>query len=160
MMGRILFLDIDGVVLSGEELWRTGDHRYLPPEKIALVNEVCARTGAEVVVSSTWRSFDYCQDMLLRAGICLHRDWRTELESKTGSIIIGCRRGEQIKRWLHWHPEISSYAIVDDDSDMLPEQMERFVKTPFTTGIDREHVEGLVEILSTVAALESKGGGR
>jgi hypothetical protein len=32
-------------------------------------------------------------------------------------------RGEEIKAWLHQHPEVTRYAIVDDDSDMLPEQV-------------------------------------
>lgn len=34
---RVLFLDIDGVVLHGEGLWSGNGNRYLPPEKVALV---------------------------------------------------------------------------------------------------------------------------
>lgn len=151
-MLKVLFLDIDGVVLSGEELWRTGDNKYLPPDKIALVQEVCDRAGALVVVSSTWRRSDATLDMLRHAGLAsIHSDWRTGQERKVGSLWIGQRRGDQIAEWLAMHPEVSSYAIVDDDSDMLPEQLPRFVQTPFTTGLSREHADALVECLALAA---------
>ncbi len=141
---RVLFLDIDGVVLSGEELQRTRNRRYLPPSKIALVQEICDRTGATVVVSSTWRLFDETADLLRHAGLTLHPDWRTPRGRQHGSLIVATTRGSEIARWLARNPLVTDYAIVDDDSDMLPEQMERFVKTPFHTGIERAHVERLV----------------
>ncbi len=68
---KILFLDIDGVVLSGEELWassRTQPHRWLPPHKFEAVDEVLARTGAVVVVSSTWRIHEDCRESFAAAG--------------------------------------------------------------------------------------------
>lgn len=150
-MGRVLFLDIDGVVLSGEELWASGNNRYLPPHKIALVKEVCDRAGAIIVVSSTWRFSDDTEGQLQHAGLSLHRDWRTPSAGRIGSIFIGKIRGDEIAGWLMDHPEVESWAIVDDDSDMQPGQLPRFVQTPFATGIDREHVDRLVSILNTPA---------
>lgn len=150
---KVLFLDIDGVILSGEELW-ANHNRYLPPAKIALVKEVCSRTGALIVVSSTWRMLEDCRGLLEAAGLtCLHRDWRTAKNTKVGNIWIGCPRGREIQDWLDAHPEVSAYAIVDDDGDMLPEQMARFVQTPFATGVDRPHVEALVTALSAPMAI-------
>lgn len=148
-MAKVLFLDIDGVVLSGEDLWRTGNNRYLPPEKIAMVQEVCDRTGAAIVVSSTWRISDETLNLLRYAGLTtFHPDWRTGKGKKVGNIWIGCIRGDEIADWLREHPEVSTYAIVDDDGDMLPEQLPRFVQTPFVTGLAREHVEALVDRLA------------
>ncbi len=149
-MTRALFLDIDGVVLHGEALW-ANHRRYLPAEKIELVAEVCQRAGAVIVVSSTWRAWPETEDRLRSLGLPLHHDWRTDLEwcSENG-LFMGELRGNQIERWLRAHPETESYAIVDDDSDMLAHQMARFIKTPFATGIDREHVEALVAILNTL----------
>jgi hypothetical protein len=151
-MLKALFLDIDGVILSGEDLWRTKNNRYLPPEKIDLVHSICDRTGAAVVVSSTWRCFQDCPDLLAAAGLAhrLHRDWRTDQETRSASgIYRGEARGRQIQRWLDSHPEVSAYAIVDDDSDMLPEQMPHFVKTAFTTGLDGPLADRLVGILNS-----------
>lgn len=145
---RVLFLDIDGVVLSGRDLWHSGNNRYLPPAKIALVKEVCDRTGAVVVVSSTWRYSDETADMLRFAGLRLHPDWRTEWRNKmTGLILHGQTRGVEIGRWLARH-NVAAFAIVDDDSDMLVEQVPYFVQTKHEDGIEREHVERLVAILS------------
>lgn len=151
-MQKVLFLDIDGVILSGEELWKPeNNNRHLPPHKIALVKEVCDRTGAVIVVSSTWRFSDDTRPRLLALGLPVHTDWRTPYGGKVGSIYLGDRRGGEIAAWLHSHPEISCYAIVDDDSDMLETQLPRFVQTPFVTGIDRAHVEQLVAILNSPA---------
>jgi len=145
----VLFLDIDGVVLSGEELWASQNNRYLPPHKVAMVKEVCDRSGAVVVVSSTWRFSESTESDLRNAGLCLHRDWRTPMSGRIGSIFVGRCRGEEIAAWLADHPEVESWAIVDDDSDMLAAQFDRFVRTPFVTGIDRSHVDRLVSILNT-----------
>jgi hypothetical protein len=38
-------------------------------------------------------------------------------------------RGAEIKAYLVEHPEINYYIIIDDDTDMLPEQSGHFIKT-------------------------------
>lgn len=144
----VLFLDMDGVVLSGRELWRTGNNRHVPPEKIALIKQVCDQTGAAVVVSSTWRYSDETADILRFHGIPLHPDWRTPFgRQMAGSLILATTRGSEISKWLARHPEVERYAIVDDDGDMLPEQRPYFVQTPFETGIDQSHADRLAHIL-------------
>lgn len=145
---RVLFLDIDGVILSGEELWASGNPRYLPPHKVELLNEVIERTGAVVVVSSTWRHDRETPSLLRKAGFRgrFHDDWRTERFSTAF-------RGAEIAEWLTRHPEVERYAILDDDSDMLENQRPFFVQTRFTVGLMREHVEALVDILSRECAL-------
>jgi hypothetical protein len=42
-----------------------------------------------------------------------------------------CERGKEIKAWLEAHPDVTRYAIVDDDNDMLPEQQEHYFKTSY-----------------------------
>ena len=143
-MIRVLFLDIDGVVLSGQELWRTRNNRYLPPEKIALVKEICDRAGAVVVVSSTWRYSDDTASQLRHAGLTLHGDWRTPTALMKGALLIADRRGKEIQDWLDEHPEVSSYVILDDDSDMLPHQLPRFIRTEFETGLQPQQVNEAV----------------
>lgn len=139
---RIIFLDIDGVILSGRALWASRDHTYLPPRAIALLNEAVRRTGADVVVSSTWRRDENCRDRLRAAGFEheFHEDWRT-------LPLGGGFRGHQIAKWLDEHPAVERYVILDDDSDMRPEQKPFFVQTKFEDGIQPEHVEKIVAIL-------------
>lgn len=149
-MRKVLFLDIDGVVLSGEEWYRMGNNRYyLPPEKIDMVRTACDRSGAVVVVSSTWRYSEETRSALINAGLVLHPDWRTP-RAKLGDsgLLIAVTRGTEIAQWLAEHPEISTYAIVDDDSDMLPEQFSRFVHTSSQEGLQQSHVDRIVGILN------------
>jgi hypothetical protein len=148
-MLKVLFLDIDGVVLSGEELQRTRNNRYLPPDKIAMVKAVCDRVGAVVVVSSTWRYSEETRDQFTSVGLSLHSDWRTpRAKVRESGLLIAATRGGEIASWLADHPEVASWAIVDDDSDMLPEQLARFVKTGFQKGLQAHHCARLCEILS------------
>lgn len=49
--------------------------------------------------------------------------------------VLNGRRGHEIAHWLAAHPEVTTWAIVDDDSDMLPEQRHRFVQTDFSDGL-------------------------
>jgi len=44
-------------------------------------------------------------------------------------------RGTEIKEWMDKNQPIEKYAIIDDDSDMLPEQMGSFFKTDNYYGI-------------------------
>jgi phosphoserine phosphatase len=150
MTARILFLDIDGVILSGRELHRTRNNRYIPPEAVALLNEVCKRTGCIVVISSTWRIVEpFVRGMLKKAGFSgeFAKDWKTPHGVMVGSLQLSERRGHEIADWLGRHPEVERYAIIDDDSDMLPEQRPFFVQTHFNDGIQPEHVERLVKVL-------------
>src|SRR3972149_2836843 len=52
MTRRVIFLDIDGVLAPIRQWDRYGD---LDPACIQVLNEIAARGGADIVVSSTWR---------------------------------------------------------------------------------------------------------
>jgi hypothetical protein len=155
----ILFLDIDGVLLAGRH-WRAGhQERYpgkaiktIPPEMQWPMNELYRRQQHRIVVSSTWRMDEECRDHIRRAGIVapFHNDWRTGSGHSVipGSTLVSADiRGEEIADWLRRHPEVTRYAIVDDDSDMLDEQLPFFVQTRFEEGLTMEHVDRLAEIL-------------
>lgn len=145
---KILFLDIDGVILSGDALRATGDNRYLPLDKIDLLKSVCDRTGAIICVSSTWRFTDDTRVRLTELGLPIHDDWRTpferEMDRKWGQYEL---RGCQIQQWLDSHPEVTNFAILDDDNDMLPAQKDHFVQTKFEKGMDISHAKELCRIL-------------
>lgn len=61
-------------------------------------------------------------------------------------------RGEEIQAWMDRAKErgkdISHYIIIDDDSDMLPEQMEFFIKTDMRTGLTTKAALQAIEILN------------
>lgn len=142
---RVLFLDIDGVLNSHRSCFALGgiSHDASPsgltqfdPIALAMVQGLCRGAGLSVVLSSTWR---------------IHRDWR-DLGPQLGLPIIDRTprlsgvRGTEIKAWLDANPGVESYAIVDDDSDMLEDQMPRFVQTRGTEGLLFADVEALAAL--------------
>jgi len=92
------------------------------PEKWEMLSELCNEHDYKICISSVWKR--HFKDPA---------DWGPALV-KLGfnkgifAGITGDRRtlrGEEIKEWLDVvKPE--AYAIIDDDSDMLPEQMDSF----------------------------------
>lgn len=111
MTRRVIFLDIDGVLAPIRRWDRYGD---LEPACIHVLNEIVARAGADVVVSSTHRhgkTVDELQDILQAAGFigCV--------VDKTPTGAPGAERGDEIAAWLAEHP-VSGYVIIDDHLDM------------------------------------------
>lgn len=57
------------------------------------------------------------------------------------------KRGEEIQYWLKQHPEVTSWCIIDDDSDMLDNQLLNFVRTDGMIGMTLVDAEKVIEIL-------------
>ena len=56
--------------------------------------------------------------------------------------------GDEIASWLHGRPEVESFVVLDDDSDMTAVQ-DRHVKTSFDGGLLDEHVERAIQMLGS-----------
>lgn len=131
---KVLFLDIDGVLNShrtaiafgGYPHEVDGYHREMFDEVgLTLIRGIVKTSGSSVVLSSSWR-LTHAHDLVGRA-------LDLPIIDRTPSLVG--ERGKEIKAWLDAHPEVESYAIVDDDSDMLPEQTPFFVKTSGYDGL-------------------------
>lgn len=148
-MKKIIFLDIDGVL--NHQLWykqtrnepKSDDYDwdldYFCPWTVELLNGLCERTGAEIVLSSshrTGKTVEECQAYLKKGGITAKVIGRTpklwfnsDMEEYTYSVPRGC----EIKAWLETNKGILGakmeevrYVILDDDSDMMYWQRENF----------------------------------
>lgn len=141
--GPILFLDIDGVVNCKSTMQRHRGAIGIDPYLAFLVGKIQLDTGCKVVLSSTWR---------------LWEDSREEVRKQVVDFIdvtvdLGLAnyadkpRGQEIQQWLDRHPTVIKYAILDDDSDMLDEQLPNFFKTSWDTGITEEIAKAVTEHL-------------
>ncbi len=143
---KVVFLDIDGVLnchrtaiaFGGIPHTTARNGRYALDEvAIRLIGGIVRKAEAQIVLSSTWRK---------------HADWQ-QYGPDLGLPIIDrtpslCgNRGTEIADWLGRHPEVDCYAIIDDDSDMLPEQMTRFVHTSGFDGFSWANAMTLARLL-------------
>lgn len=150
---NIIFLDIDGV-LNCQEFYEerskpdydwakaTEEHplHELCPKRIGWLNELCQEVNAKVVISSTWRGsgIEYCRENLSKRGATF------EIIDVTPWLMHeGCVRGNEILQWIKankdllgcYYSEFYTYAIIDDDSDMLLWQREHFFQTDNYSGL-------------------------
>ena len=132
---RVLFLDLDGVLNSSRTCLAFGDYPHglddasvakFDPVSLRLVRNLCRAAGLVIVLSSAWRRIHKFSDVA--AALDLPIVGATPM-SETGF------RGGEIAEWLADHPEVSSWAIIDDDTDMLPGQLPRFVRTAGQDGM-------------------------
>jgi hypothetical protein len=145
---NIIFLDIDGVLncdiyFAKEKSEGIIKHplSHICKERVGWLNELCAKTEAKVVLSSTWRysGLKYCQDVLKEAGATF------EIIDVTPNLRgENCLRGNEILAWVKSNQELlgyeydsdfKSYAIIDDDSDMLYWQRNNFFQTDTYSGL-------------------------
>lgn len=165
-MKKILFLDIDGVLNT--KWWYTQMDRNTPrdkygyafdPNAVANLKRIIDETGADIVISSSWKSFglteliDMWQERNLPGliiGITPNSvSDEMLLNADIDSIELFQIRGEEIKQWLtKYGKQVSNYAIIDDMDNMLSEQQFRFVHTNPEVGITEEDAQKTIEILN------------
>ena len=103
----MIFLDIDGVLAPIRRWDRYGD---IEAACMQVLNEIVAKAGAEVVVSSTWR---YGKSVAELQQILDAEGFVGRVIDKTPEGAPGATRGEEIAAWLAEHP-VNGYVIIDD----------------------------------------------
>lgn len=155
-MVRVIFLDIDGVLNTGEWLHRnmtfTGSLSEMPeewwvglldPSLVENLNDLIRQTGAEVVISSSWRRYNdpvTLQRVLEGAGFC------GKVIGATVARFSSTPRGFAVREWLHENVGVESFVILDDRSDVEPFSAYH-VKTEPDTGFHIGLVPEAVTIL-------------
>lgn len=168
-MEKYIFLDIDGVlaVPNLKEIEKTWT---LNSNKQELLGRILKSTGAKIVLSSSWRLHDLEETKLhLNSHNFLFNDYLIGitirayhyLEKGTG-IHLSIPRGVEIKQWIdtkihsdngqNWkRKKIGkdfNYIILDDESDMLLEHKNHFIKTSSNIGLTERDVTKAIKILN------------
>lgn len=146
---KVLFLDIDGVVNCVTTAQRHRGAIGIDPYMALLVDRIIQATGCRVVLSSTWRLFKESREEV-RKQVCGFIDETPNLQGQDGVWgVVG--RGHEIKAWLDKNKElvIDRYAILDDNTDMLEEQMPNFFNTLWSTGLTQEIANEVIAHLNS-----------
>jgi hypothetical protein len=134
---KIIFSDIDGVLNCS----RTANPRKFPyvaePELVARFHTVLERTEAQIVLTSTWR-YD-------PAGLFSAKHWGIPFIDITPDLPKKPRRDE-ILAWLRGHPDVTRFAVLDDEDDEL-DGLPLFQPSA-VTGLTEEMAQGLMDYLA------------
>lgn len=156
---KVIFLDVDGVLNSDEyfdkirNLDIQGIEREVDIEKIKLLKKAIDKTGAKVVLSSSWRYTKYAQYLKeLLSNYDIYVDSTPFIENE---------RGLEIKKWLSDNQDAEDFVILDDEIfDSYDESLiKNLIKT--SNGNGRNFGEGLLprdvdEIIKRLGRKKSK----
>jgi hypothetical protein len=137
---RVLFLDFDGVIVTAHDRFTAGDQFA-----VFNLNRITDATGANLVVSSSWRSgysLEALKELLKKWGVTGEVIGVTpdHTVSTTRGLYVATERGHEIQAWLDAHPEVSEFIILDDDADMA-HLRHRWVKTHAHHGLDEHQTD-------------------
>lgn len=143
---RVLFLDIQGVLVNRASILNWDSHEFFDPNAVSLLRNVVEKFQLELVISSSWRN-DH--DWLLKIQLAFRKcGWRNPpIIGKTGSSSHG--RGEEIQTWLKENP-VDAYAIIDDILfGIYANQMERFVQCDEELGLTGKEANELTKLFDS-----------
>jgi hypothetical protein len=134
---KVIFLDIDGV-LNCNTTPNPRNFPYVVDKKLVVrLKKLLDRTGAKVVLTSSWR--------LDPIGLFAAKYWKVPFVDVAPDMPKKTRRDE-VLMWLSKHPEVTRYAIIDDEDDELDDLP--LFQPSCKTGITAEIVKGVQKYLS------------
>lgn len=130
-MGKIIFLDIDGVLNSNfwneDHQKEISDGKYIDTEKVKLLAELVNKSGASIILHSGWRFWfgedlkplrpeaGYLEMLLENEGMIvagMTPDLTTEEIRRTKKFSKV--KADEILKWLEGHPETEKWVVLDD----------------------------------------------
>lgn len=155
---KVIFLDVDGVLNNAHTRETFEDYIFVSDDKILLLRKLIDKTGAKIVLSSSWRkgwrfkdNNPSCANEDVRLFNALElklKEYGIELMSYTGHFW---HRGKEIDYWLkNWNGEkIESFTILDDmEREELEPNADHLVQTDLSTGLTETHIIQAIKLLN------------
>lgn len=171
---NVVFLDCDGELTYSD--YKNKETANIDIEKVKLLKEICDKTNAKVVISSSWRGSDTYTpriyyiliDILTTNGIEVlggTPHLPTEFEGDVSESIslttledlpylklkYGTGRAAEIQKWISEH-DVDNFVILDDeDFDWSDYGYDKHWVQPTwfgEGGLQQEHVDRAIEILN------------
>ena len=150
---KLIFLDFDGVITTKFSNWN------IDSEKCKLIKELCDKTGAKIVISSSWRQYSLqftietykLENWILTPYLVgITKDIEI-LYPSLAHANISCMpiRGLEINMYLEESKDrIDNYCIIDDGLDFLYIQKDHIVRTQTYLGVQENDIEKAIKILN------------
>lgn len=137
---KLIFLDVDGVLHSAH-----GANTSFEPRCMAALGRIVRETGAQIVLSSSWRSWPEGTGVKA-VNKALRRHRIPELVSQTPSSLSN--RPQEMKQWLADNPvKRVTRWIALDDMDLTQELGWRLVKTHAVLGLSENDATYAIALL-------------
>ena len=111
---------------------------------ICQLRRIVETTGAEIILSSSWRWYKEEKETI-------HRQLRAKnidfIDITPTEISFKMDKTSEINAWLNEHLEIENFVILDDEQIKDEKLIPHWVKTNFKHGLTREKAEQAIKIL-------------
>lgn len=138
----------------------------LDQQAVTRVSELVEATDAYLIITSTHRKFfrkqtNLTQEYNWEFDLVKLQEYCSLLGLPTTRVLgftpeargVGKMRGHEIAEHLASFPaQVAAYVIIDDDSDMLPEQLSSFVRTSYEVGFTADDQVRATAILRCLTA--------
>lgn len=109
MKMKVIFLDIDGVL-------NTNSDREISNDKLKLLSELVSKTGADVVLSSSWRN--WWNNPKINIPGSFITNWKNQFLDNNISITLTteleCPKNLSIEKFIIQH-DVKRYVVLDDE---------------------------------------------
>jgi len=170
MPKKIIFLDIDGVLNPSayyvmlHRMWKASKGEIKAwdkfgflffPQNCEALKRIIDRTGAKIVICSTWRwaGIMHLKEMWKARNLAGEIIDITPTEDKlwaSGYVKTGQEvcRGKEIQYWIDENKFTGNYVIIDDTKDMLNKQQKYFVTPNALYGLTQKDSDKAIRILN------------
>ena len=159
---KVIFLDVDGVLNSVGWMKKNDGKKHgnseINPENVKMLKEIVEKTGAKIVLSSTWRNVDGSDGELRHPmyDYLVEELRKFDIEIFSRTPLINNNRPKEIKTWLDETSfDIESFISIDDDFGEKDYEKQgicnRLIKTQFwdiNGGLQKEHIQQAIQLLN------------
>lgn len=161
---KILFLDIDGVLNSRayDRKRNWSELTNIDETRLPLVKKIIDKTGAKIVLISTWRRhWDKDESLCDEDGMYINRlftKYGLTIYDKTPDLDLLSKRRDEVKAWLEdkawlveYGYEVECFVILDDYRFGWEDLSEFCIHTnpQYGLGLEEEHVASAINLLNS-----------
>ena len=154
---KIIFLDVDGVLNTSRTQRRlacSNEFTFVDTRKVLRLRDIVERTGAKLVLSSTWRlgadkDAFYLEREALRELAAEFRRVRCPRWFDVTPYLPRAKRWQEINAWLMNH-DTDDFIILDDVGEELKPFDDKLVLTNVHEGLTKERAELAIQMLGEV----------
>ena len=154
MTNKIIFTDVDGVLNCSKTTRRlacSNEFTFVDTRKVLRLRDIVERTGAKLVLSSTWRlgampDAFYLEREALRELAAEFRRLRCPLWFDVTPYLPRAKRWQEINAWLMNH-DTDDFIILDDVGEELKPFDDKLVLTNMHDGLNKERAELAIKML-------------